>query len=150
VAREQAWSGVTHGLARSELSSRAGPNPYYGAGHLSKVRPDVPPFIQRQETEAETRRTAAVNSVRISTGKTYKTALGRNIDILRVECGLSFDQLEDETAISKSLILRHVNHGTRPHPGNLKLYADTFTRILDRRITTTDLTGENGTGTAPK
>ena len=67
------------------------------------------------------------------------TAIGRNIDILRKECGWSFDVLAARTLIDKKSILSHVNKGVRPTPRILAEYAQAFTRALGRTITAPDL-----------
>jgi hypothetical protein len=67
------------------------------------------------------------------------TAIGRNIDRLRKECGWSLDQLVKESGIDKKLILSHVNKGARPTPRILKEYAQTFSKALGRTITAPDL-----------
>ena len=67
------------------------------------------------------------------------TAIGRNIDTLRKECGWSFDQLAEATGIDKKSILSHVNKGARPIPRILKEYAQAFSKALGRKITAPDL-----------
>jgi hypothetical protein len=67
------------------------------------------------------------------------TAIGRNIDRLRKECGWSFDDLAAQTGIDKKLILSHVNKGTKPTPRILKDYAQAFSKSLVRKITAPDL-----------
>jgi len=68
----------------------------------------------------------------------YRTALGRNIDKYRMECGWSYDDLAKSSGIDKKLILRHVQ-GAGAYPNTLKLYADTFTKQLGRIIKVADL-----------
>jgi ribosome-binding protein aMBF1 (putative translation factor) len=67
------------------------------------------------------------------------TAVGRNIDRLRKECGWSLDRLADETGMGKKLILSHVNKGARPIPRILKEYAEAFSKALGRKIIAPDL-----------
>ena len=67
------------------------------------------------------------------------TAIGRNINALRKECGWSFDKLAGEIGIDKKLILSHVNKGARPIPRILKEYAQAFSKGLQREITVSDL-----------
>lgn len=67
------------------------------------------------------------------------TRIGRNINILRKECGWSFDELAKKTLIDKKSILSHVNKGARPIPRILKEYAQAFSKELGRRITAPDL-----------
>lgn len=68
------------------------------------------------------------------------TALGRSITKLKTECGWSYDDLAENSGIDKKLILGHVNKGKSAHPNTLKLYADTFSRALNRTISVADLT----------
>jgi hypothetical protein len=86
--------------------------------------------------------TAANLTNEVRQTKTYKTALGRNIDNCRLECGWSFDDLANWTTIDKRVILRHVNEGTHAVPRILKIYADIFAKQLVRRITVADLLKE--------
>jgi hypothetical protein len=67
------------------------------------------------------------------------TAIGRNIERLRTECGWSLDKLAEETGIDKKSILSHLNKGVIPIPRILKEYAQAFTRELGRPITAPDL-----------
>jgi hypothetical protein len=67
-------------------------------------------------------------------GQAFPTALGRNIDRLRKECGWSFDQLAEKTGLDKKLILGHVNDGNGTHPRTVKVYADAFSKELGRRL----------------
>jgi hypothetical protein len=72
-------------------------------------------------------------------GKPYPTRRGQNIDRLRKECGWSFDVLAEKTGMDKKLILSHVNRPTKPHPRNMRLYADAFAKELGRPIAVTDI-----------
>jgi hypothetical protein len=78
---------------------------------------------------------------RTGSSKAYKTALGRRIDGFRKECGWSFDELANRTGFYKKLILGHVNEGRGARPNTLKMYADAFTKKLDRRVTVAELEG---------
>ena len=69
----------------------------------------------------------------------YKTALGRNIDRLRKECGWSFDELSVASTVDKKSILRHVNAGGGAYPRTVKAYADAFTERLGRTVTPAEL-----------
>lgn len=71
--------------------------------------------------------------------ESYKTALGRNIDEFRKECGWSFDKLAEKTGLYKTTILAHVRRGTGPRAATLKYYADAFTEGLNRPVTVADL-----------
>jgi hypothetical protein len=75
----------------------------------------------------------------VSSAKNYKTALGRNIDLLRKECGWSFDDLAKATRLDKKLSLGHVNNGRGAHPSTLETYASTFSEKLGRIIAVADL-----------
>jgi hypothetical protein len=72
-------------------------------------------------------------------GKNYPTALGRNIDRYRKECGWSFDRLAEATGLDKKLILGHVNEGKGAYPSTLKTYADGLSKKLGRTVTVADL-----------
>jgi hypothetical protein len=76
--------------------------------------------------------------------KPYPSVVGSNIDRLRKECGLSFDDLAAATEIDKKLILGHVNAGTSPYPRTLSKYALVFTKKLGRRVTVAELEGSAG------
>jgi hypothetical protein len=78
--------------------------------------------------------------------KVYPTVIGRKIDEFRKEAGLSYDELAEYTAISKTLIINHVYHGTQPQGKNKRQYAKTFSELLHRDITVPELEGK----TAPK
>jgi hypothetical protein len=67
-----------------------------------------------------------------------KSALGRNIDKYRNECGWSLNQLENVTGIDKKLIMGHIK-GKGAYPSTIKTYADVFSKELGRRITVSDL-----------
>jgi hypothetical protein len=71
----------------------------------------------------------------------YKTALGFNIDRLRVECGWSFSALAAASGIAKHVIVRHIRLGVRAKPQSVKAYADAFSRHLQRTITLEELRG---------
>ena len=71
--------------------------------------------------------------------KEYKTALGRNIDKLRIDCGWSFDDLAQATELDKKLILGHVNKGKGVHPRTLATYANAFNEKLGLQMKPTDL-----------
>ena len=110
--------------------------------HLDRKR-----FIDMIRQKGGSESTGVLLSIPETTeSKEYPTVLGRKIDAFRLEAGLSFDELSEETAISKTLIIGHVNHGKQPQPRNLRLYATTFTRLLGRDITVAELRGK----TAPK
>jgi hypothetical protein len=72
-------------------------------------------------------------------GDKHQTALGRNIDGLRKECGWSFVDLALRSGIDKTAILDHVNKGSCPRPSTLKIYADTFSKRLNRLVTVAEL-----------
>jgi hypothetical protein len=90
---------------------------------------DVPPPVLQKETNS---------------AKNYKTALARNIDRFRKECGWSFDQLSRKTGLDKKLILGHVNEGKGTRPNTVKIYADAFTKGLNRTVTVVEI--ESATG----
>jgi hypothetical protein len=71
----------------------------------------------------------------------YKTPLGCNIDKLRRECGWSFNELAERTGLDKKLILGHVKEGKGAHPNTLRIYADAFTKKLNRTVKVAELEG---------
>jgi hypothetical protein len=76
----------------------------------------------------------------VSSGQdSYLTALARNLDRFRMECGLSFENLAHQTFLDKKLIIGHIKHGKGATLKTLSIYADTFTTLLKRKITPTDL-----------
>jgi hypothetical protein len=81
----------------------------------------------------------------------YKSAAARNIDLLRKECGWSFDVLSEKSGLDKKLILGHVNEGKPAQVRTLKTYADTFTRGLSRPVSVAELESSlpNTTETPP-
>jgi len=72
-----------------------------------------------------------VSNLKVSGG----SLTGTNINRLRKECGWSFDQLAEKTGLEKKLILGHVNGGKGAHPRTMKIYADAFTKALNRKVT---------------
>jgi hypothetical protein len=74
--------------------------------------------------------------------KEYPTALGRNIDALRLELGWSFNDLERLSGISKKRILDYVNKGAMPRPRTLKDLSDTFTKAFGYPVSVADLQAE--------
>ncbi len=76
--------------------------------------------------------------------KEYPTALGRNIDMLRLELGWSFNDLERLSGIGKKRILDYVNKGAKPRPQTLKDLADTFTKAFGHPVSVADLHAEMG------
>jgi hypothetical protein len=68
-----------------------------------------------------------------------QTQIGANIDRLRKECGWSFNKLAERTGLEKKLILGHVNHGKGIWPATLRIYADAFTKKLERPVTVAEL-----------
>ena len=71
--------------------------------------------------------------------KRYLTNVGRSIDQLRKECGWSFVDLDQQTALGKKLILGHVNKGKGATPRTLKKYATAFSKKLARPVTVAEL-----------
>jgi len=65
--------------------------------------------------------------------------IGQNIKKLRKECGWSQDQLEAKSGVDKKQIGSHERGKSKPQPRIAKLYADAFSKALDRRITVNDL-----------
>jgi DNA-binding XRE family transcriptional regulator len=81
----------------------------------------------------------AQNVRETDSSKSKSTPVGRNINMLRKECGWSFDDLVDETGIDKKSILAHVNEGRKPRPRTLKEYAQAFSKALQKEVTVADL-----------
>ena len=71
-----------------------------------------------------------------------RSALGRNIEKLRKECGWTFEEMAVKVGISKDAANDHINHGTQPHAKTLKAYADAFSAALERAITVEELERE--------
>jgi hypothetical protein len=65
--------------------------------------------------------------------------LALNLDLLRIECGWSYDALHEATGISKKLSIGHIRHGHGATPRNLRLYAEAFSKRLQRAVTARDL-----------
>ena len=86
------------------------------------------------QPKENTERTAENNSAAIT-----KLRIGKNIDKFRTECGWSFDKLAEKTGIDKKLILSHRHGKHKPNPKTLKVYAQAFTKELQRSITPNSL-----------
>jgi ribosome-binding protein aMBF1 (putative translation factor) len=69
----------------------------------------------------------------------HPTVMGQNINRLRKECGWSFEELSAKTGIDKKLILGHVNKGKGAFPETIKVYADAFSKGLNRIVTVSEL-----------
>jgi len=67
------------------------------------------------------------------------TALGRNINRLRKECGWSYDDLAKVTDIHKTLIIGHVSHGKGATPQTLVAYTSAFSEKLGRLVEVAEL-----------
>jgi helix-turn-helix protein len=67
------------------------------------------------------------------------TRIGQNIERFRKDCGWSLNELADKTGIDKKQVVSHVNAKSRPHPRNLKVYADALSKGLGTKITVNDL-----------
>jgi transcriptional regulator with XRE-family HTH domain len=57
--------------------------------------------------------------------------IARNLQKLRHEKGWSIAKLADKVGIDRRQVIRHLN-GQRPHPQNLKFYAEAFSVTVDR------------------
>jgi excisionase family DNA binding protein len=130
-AREARGSIVGKGLARL-------------AEHLPRELPGSKARIVTKAPAPLTLHVAHADSAQEQSDKKSKkpntdTRTGRNINILRKECGWSFDDLAKKTLIDKKSILAHVNKGARPIPRILKEYVQAFSKELGRRITAPDL-----------
>ena len=62
------------------------------------------------------------------------TAVGKNIERLRFETGLSYTKLASRLGVQKKTVLENVRGRTMPRPETLKLYADVFTDKLGRPV----------------
>jgi hypothetical protein len=96
-------------------------------------------FAAKQAESSGTQNSATSAQSVESKSTNVATAIGRNIDRLRKECGWSFDKLAKETGIDKKLILSHVNKGAKPIPRILREYAQAFSKALERKIIAPDL-----------
>jgi hypothetical protein len=99
---------------------------------LDEIRSSDPPDLS---APTETEEIAATGGP----PKNYKTRFGRNIDLLRKECGWSFDKLAARTGIDKKLILGHVNDGKGARPNTLRTYADAFSKELNRTVNVAEM-----------
>jgi hypothetical protein len=75
--------------------------------------------------------------------------LARNLDRLRGETGLSYEDLATKTGLDKTLIIGHIVHGKKPYPKTLIVYADTFTALLQRQVSVSDLLATDGRSAGP-
>jgi hypothetical protein len=91
-------------------------------------------FVAREEEKEPPRLSKPTNSVAIA-----KLRIGQNIDKLRRECGWSFDQLAEKTGIDKKATLSHRHGKHKPNPRTLKVYAQAFSKELNRPITANNL-----------
>jgi len=98
-------------------------------------------FWQQQATEKLAR----------SIKQARPTVLARNLDRLRMECNLSLNELASKTDLDKKLLLRHLQ-GKKAVPKTLATYAETFSTLLERKITPRDLLTpiESGRGESRK
>jgi hypothetical protein len=127
-------------LPNEDVNSAASPvdAPATEAAHSQSVDASISALLTKTPTESG-------QSTRVDTaescgpGKPYKTALGRNIDRFKSECGWSFDELAKASELDKKLILGHVNQGKGTHPSTLKRYADVFSKKLGRSVTVAEL-----------
>jgi DNA-binding XRE family transcriptional regulator len=62
----------------------------------------------------------------------------QNIKRLRLECGWSLNDLADKTGLDKKLIIGH-EKGKGIQPKTLRIYADAFTRELERKVPVAEL-----------
>jgi hypothetical protein len=65
----------------------------------------------------------------------HPTALARNLDRLRLECGWSYGDLGKATNFDGKTIIRHIMHGKKAYPTTLNTYARAFTLRLGRKVT---------------
>jgi DNA-binding XRE family transcriptional regulator len=82
---------------------------------------------------------ASSQSATTGTLAQHRSALGRNIDKFRKDCGWTFEKTAEHVGISKDTVNDHINHGVQPQTPTLKAYADAFSEALDRPITVEDL-----------
>jgi hypothetical protein len=75
---------------------------------------------------------------RMNPKDSYPNNIARNIDMLRLECKYSFDDLAEASGIDKRTILRHLS-GMQPRLRMLQRYAEIFSTVLGREITPSDL-----------
>jgi hypothetical protein len=100
---------------------------------------------QRQHLEDLHARKLAMMDVQIERAKAIPevqpatTTLGKRLDIFRRECGWSKNALATRTGMDRK-VQRHINDQAKPTPANLKLYADAFSKKLERRVSVAELT----------
>jgi DNA-binding XRE family transcriptional regulator len=68
-------------------------------------------------------------------------SLGRNIDRLRTECGLSQEELADKIGVRREAVIQHINRGVTPQPKTLRHYAKVFSAFLHREVTLSEIRG---------
>ena len=66
-------------------------------------------------------------------------SLGRNIDRLRTEAGLSVWELAEKVGVQREAVSKHINKGVIPRPDHLRNYAQVFSAFLERRVTVAEL-----------
>jgi ribosome-binding protein aMBF1 (putative translation factor) len=102
--------------------------------------------FNRRDTTVASERTPAQNNRKTTqtvedkpTGDGAKARIGQNIEKLRKECGWSYDQLAGATGIDKKLVLSHTHRKHKPNPNTLRVYAQAFSKKLNRPITANNL-----------
>jgi hypothetical protein len=71
--------------------------------------------------------------------KQHKTRLARNIDVLRKECGWTYEATATAIGMHKDSVTDHITKGTRPRPDTLESYARSFSEKLDRHVSVSEL-----------
>ena len=66
-------------------------------------------------------------------------AVGKNIERLRFETGLSYTKLASRLGVQKKTVLENVRGRTMPRPETLKLYADVFSDNLGRSVSVAEI-----------
>ena len=69
-------------------------------------------------------------------------SVGTPIERLRIESGLSYQQLADHLGLQKNTVIANAKGRTAPRPETLKLYADEFSCQLRRQVTVAEIQGK--------
>jgi hypothetical protein len=124
-----------------KLRGRSGPP------SLTSLRPsddgDTPATLRDDPSNGAAQASAQGNPKLPRSKRKGKTALGRNVDRLRKECGWTFDDLATATDLDRTSVLGHVNKGRGARPSTLTAYADAFTEKLGRPVTVVELESDS-------
>ena len=101
------------------------------AAELTERGASAPPASKPRSPEAESTTKRDIGCA--------DQGIGANINRLRKDCGWSLDDLAERTGIDKKQVVSHAGSRSKPYPRNLKVYAEAFSKGLNRTITASDL-----------